>query len=72
MLDFHKENTALLKIKFQWILITTMLEYLVIQNSFISCAFVYDIANMKCELNFLNLENTFIQQKHYLNCRHLC
>ena len=27
---------------------------------------------MKCQLNHLNLEQNSIQQKHDLNCRHLC
>ena len=72
MLSFHKENNDLLKNKCQVTLKKTMVEYLVINNIFVSDLYMDDIANMKCKLHYLHLEKYFIQQRHDQNFRHLC
>ena len=60
MLYYHKEVTALLNNKFQVIMSTTMLSYLVIYNSFFPDEYMVDIDNMKCQLHYLNLEQYYI------------
>ena len=56
MLDFHKENTALLKNKFQGILTTTILSYLVFHNNLISDLYMDDISDIKYQLHHLHLK----------------
>ena len=51
MLYFPKENTVLLNNKFQLILATTMLSYLVINNIFVSDLYTEYIADMKCQIH---------------------
>ena len=60
MLYFTKKTLFYKKKKCQEILPTTMLAYLVINNIFVSD--IYIIANMKCQLCHLHLEQDFIQQ----------
>ena len=56
----------------QVILLTNMLEYLEIHNSFVSDVYMEDISNMLCQFYRLHLEQQFIQQQHYHTRRHLC
>ena len=42
---------------------TTVLEYLVILKSFVSDVYMDDIDNMKWQLHYLHLEQTFILQR---------
>ena len=49
-----------------------MLESLVIHHSFFSDVYREDIADIKCQLHHLHLEQYFIQQKHYQNFQHFC
>ena len=72
MLDFSKENNALLRNKYQVILPETMLEYLAIHNSFFSVVYMEDIPDMNCQLYHLHLEIYVIQQKNYQNSQYLC
>ena len=67
MLDFHKENTALLKNKCQEIISENMLTSLADINSLVSVIYIYDISNMICQLHHLHLEQYFIQQKYNIN-----
>ena len=67
MLDFHKENTVLLKKKLQGILPTCMLAYLDINNSFVYNVYMDDIVNIICQIHHLHLETYFIQQQHDFN-----
>ena len=48
LLDFHKERIVLIKKTSQVTLKTTMLEYLVINISFVSDVYMDYIAKMKC------------------------
>ena len=72
ILAFHKEKTVLLYKKWQWTPPTNVLESLVIHNSFLSDAYMDDIADLKYQLHRLHLEKYFNQQRHALNCQHLC
>ena len=58
------EYTVLLKNKYQGILPTTMLSYLVIHNCFVSGVFMEDIADMKYQLHYIHLVKDFIKPKH--------
>ena len=49
-----------------------MLEYLIIHNIFVSGVYMEDIADMKCQLHHIHLEQYFIKPKHDQNFRHLC
>ena len=72
MLSFHKENNDLLNNKCQVTLKKTMVEYLVINNIFVSDLYMDDIANMKYQLHHLHLEQSLTKQINDLNLRHLC
>ena len=72
MLSFHRENNDLLNNKCQVTLKKTMVEYLVINNIFVSDLYMDDIANMKYQLHHLHLEQSLIKQINDLNLRHLC
>ena len=71
MLDFIKENTVLLRNKYQGIRPTNMLESLVNQNSSVSDSYMEYIPDMIFQLHHLHLEQYFIQQQHDPNLRHL-
>ena len=72
MLSFRKGKNALLKKKRQGIPHTNMLESMVIQNSFLSDVYRYDIVDIEFHLHHLHLVQYFIEQKCGKNCRHLC
>ena len=55
----------------QGIMPTTMLVYLVIDNSFVSDVYMDDISKIKCQVHHLHLDQLFIQPRHDENCRHL-
>ena len=57
MLDFHKGNTVLLNNKFQGIIPTNMLAYLVNINIYVSDAYMYDIYKIMCQLHHLHFGN---------------
>ena len=50
----------------------TTLAPLVIINSFVSDVYMEHIANMKCQIQCIHLDQCFIQQNQEINCRHLC
>ena len=60
------------KSKFQGILPTNMLASLDIHNIFVSDVYMEDIADTKCQLHTIHLEQYYIQQKNDQNFRHLC
>ena len=72
ILALHKENTILLKKKYQLILPKNMLVSLVIQKSFVSDVYMDDISGIKYQPYHLHLEQYFIQQRHDQNFQHLC
>ena len=67
MLAFHKEKTFLLKYKFQGIMPTTMLAYLVNCKKIVTNMYMNDISNIICQLYHLHLEQYFFRQQHDLS-----
>ena len=59
---FHKENTVLLKNKFQAILPTTMLEHFLIINNFVSGVYMYDISDIKYHLQHIHLDKCLFKK----------
>ena len=51
---------------------TTMLEYLVIRNSYVTTVYMETISNIKYQLDHFHLEECFIQQKQETDCQYLC
>ena len=62
MLSINKECNGLLKNKCEGVLPTNMIASLVIHNSFVYDVYMEDIANMKCQLHHIQMEEYFIQK----------
>ena len=68
MLDLPTTTkTVLRENKFQGILPKHMLATLVYMNRFVTDVYLYDISNMKFQIN-----QYFNQQQHYQNSQYLC